>query len=335
LKVGAADVAGGVFLSSLEVELESGPKGGPFRADGLVRFVSAHVGTDFTVNQARFLGNPAGGAATMPSSSANGLYALLLSVRGVFTWCNVELRDNAKLDLSAATISLFVDQERSWPPPGNLLIDGLTYSLLAFVDTPVPSGDAAAARLRWLANQPPGYHLQPYRQLAKVLRESGDDAGATKVMIASADARYAQHGLGGRVVGWLLKVTIGYGHRPMLTILWSLAVVLFGWMVVRLAKEATVMRRTYPENAPVVSQDRYERLRPFVYSLDVFLPFVDLHQEHYWWPDGEAFSQLVVLGLPLQLSGALVLYYLWAQIIAGWILSAIFVAGVTGLIAND
>jgi len=33
--------------------------------------------------------------------------------------------------------------------------------------------------------------------------------------------------------------------------------------------------------------------------------------------------------------GSVVEYYLWAQIIAGWILSAIFVAGVTGLIRND
>jgi hypothetical protein len=28
-------------------------------------------------------------------------------------------------------------------------------------------------------------------------------------------------------------------------------------------------------------------------------------------------------------------YYLWLQVIAGWLLSAIFIAGVTGLIHND
>jgi hypothetical protein len=44
-----------------------------------------------------------------------------------------------------------------------------------------------------------------------------------------------------------------------------------------------------------------------VVSLDVFLPFVNLHQEQH----------------------------LWAQIIAGWLLSAIFLAAVTGLIRND
>jgi len=28
-------------------------------------------------------------------------------------------------------------------------------------------------------------------------------------------------------------------------------------------------------------------------------------------------------------------YYLWLQIMAGWLLSAVFIAGLTGLIQND
>src|SRR5262249_368387 len=127
----------------------------------------------------------------------------------------------------------------------------------------------------------------------------------------------------------------GYGHRPMLTIMWSLVVVLLGWAVVRTAKAASVMRPTFPENVPAGSERRYERLYPFLYSLDVFLPFVNLHQEHYWWPDADASGLCRVLGVPLKLNGAFVLYYLWVQVMAGWLLSAIFIAGVTGLIVND
>jgi hypothetical protein len=37
----------------------------------------------------------------------------------------------------------------------------------------------------------------------------------------------------------------------------------------------------------------------------------------------------------LWLFGSFLRYYLWMQIIAGWLLSAIFVAGVTGLMRND
>jgi hypothetical protein len=95
------------------------------------------------------------------------------------------------------------------------------------------------------------------------------------------------------------------------------------------------MRPTYPDNALAAGDRRYERLYPLLYSLDVFLPFVNLHQEHYWWPDADASGRCRVLRATVNCRGSFVLYYLWAQIIAGWILSAIFVAGVTGLIKGD
>jgi hypothetical protein len=58
-------------------------------------------------------------------------------------------------------------------------------------------------------------------------------------------------------------------------------------------------------------------------------------QEHYWWPDAERSGECSVLGARFKMSGAFLRYYLWAQVIAGWLLSAIFVAGVTGLMRND
>src|SRR5215470_13197436 len=117
------------------------------------------------------------------------------------------------------------------------------------VQAPVDAG----SRLRWLALQR-GYHPQPYRQLARVLAESGDDAGAMRVRIASEDLRYSRYSAPGRIWGAFLKYTIGYGHRPMLTIMWSLAVVLLGWVVVRTARAASVMRPTFPENVPAGSE---------------------------------------------------------------------------------
>jgi hypothetical protein len=72
-----------------------------------------------------------------------------------------------------------------------------------------------------------------------------------------------------------------------------------------------------------------------LYSLDVFLPFVDLHQEHYWWPDEAASGECAIAGRRVLIRGSHLRVYLWVQIIAGWLLSAIFVAGVTGLIRSD
>ena len=62
---------------------------------------------------------------------------------------------------------------------------------------------------------------------------------------------------------------------------------------------------------------------------------MDLHQEHYWWPDARASGHFALFGHDMRISRRILRYYLWLQVIAGWLLSAIFVAGVTGLLRND
>jgi hypothetical protein len=112
-------------------------------------------------------------------------------------------------------------------------------------------------------------------------------------------------------------------------------VVVVGWIVTAIAKRAGVMRLTWPESTPPPGGDSTTSLHPLLYSLDVFLPFVNLHQEHYWWPDDAATGNCSILGNRFEVHGSALRYYLWLQIIAGWLLSAIFIAGVTGLLRND
>ena len=314
---GAVAVTGVSARAGHDIYLTNLPVYGDFQAEGLVQFPAARVGGLVWVNHAHFKGS---------DGSPNGLLLGSASMR-ILSWQQVELQKNAKLDLGSASADSMFDDEQSWPAPGNLILDNFTYQAVG------PISDAAM-RLRWLARQPPGFHPQPYRELAKFLREAGDESGALKVLVAGDDARYAQLGGLGAAWGWFLKWTIGYGHRPLLTVFWAALVVAIGWFVVSAAAKAGVMRPTYPENRPA-DDSRYEVLHPLLYSLDVFLPFVNLHQEHYWWPDARASGQCSALGLPVRLTGALVLYYLWAQIIAGWLLSAIFIAGVTGLLRNE
>jgi len=305
------------------------------QVNGVLDFTSAQVQSNFVVNRAKFSGKP----AEQHGFEGGGLVA-----RGGLVWTEVTLEPGAFLDLRGAQLGGIIDDEGSWPSPGKLLIDGLSYKGLVsrrprdaaagLNYNEIGEALPARSRLRWLALQP-GFHQQPYQQLAKVLEESGDDSGAMQVLVAKEDLRYAHYGPLGRLWGGFLRYTVGYGHRPMLTIMWSMGFVLVGWLIVRGAKAAAVMRPTYPENALAAGDRRYEHLYPFLFSLDVFLPFVNLHQEHYWWPDADATGACRVLGRTLNLRGSVVLYYLWAQIIAGWILSAIFVAGMTGLIKGD
>jgi hypothetical protein len=302
---------------ALNVLMLKSPPFDAFRAEGEVTFFSAHIGGNLFASGATF-----GGAA----QQVHGLSLARASIKGALTWQNVKLENGARLDLSASTVQVLADDEASWPPQGGLQLDGFSYSILVPLD--------ARDRLRWLGLQP-GFSPQPYRQLAKVLRESGDDASAVKVLIAAADSRYQQYGLPGRLLGWFLKVTIGYGHRPLLALLWALGIVLVGWVAVFIGKRAGVMAPTWPENKPPDARKSYEELQPLLYSLDAFLPFVNLHQEHYWWPDATVSGECAVLGRNITVGGRALRYYLWLQIVAGWLLSAIFIAGVTGLLRND
>jgi hypothetical protein len=299
---------------------------GPVVVNGLVQLVNS-TSTGLAAGGIQFLG---------AQTELHGLIASAATFKNWVVWTGNTLSDGTTLDLGNVTTAAFYDDEKSWPQPGHLLIDGLTYASFGGgaqqLFGPPPPRDAAT-RLRWLALQP-GFHPQPYRQLAKVLAESGDDAGALQVRIAAEDLRYAQFGALWRAWGALLKYTIGYGHRPLLTVLWALAIIVFGWALVRTAARANLMRQTYPENTPTGVERHYESLNPLLYSIDVFFPFVNLHQEYYWWPDSEAAGEWRILGRSVRF-GSLIRYYLWFQIGAGWLLSAIFVAGVTGLIRGD
>ncbi len=306
------------------------------RFHGMVVLDAAKVGGNVVAGPfgaftgARFLGE---------STEPHGLEMQGTSLAGGLYLSGVELQNAATLDLRASSVIGLVDDEKSWPQPGSLALEGFTYGHIY-------AGPADTRnRLRWLGlgsgPHPPwlvlpgGFQPQPYQQLAHVLRNGGDEAGARAVLVAEEDARYRELGTPARLWGTFLKYTIGYGHRPLLAIFWMAGVVGMGWALVAIGKRAGVMRLTWPETTPLPTGDPTTGLSPLLYSLDVFLPFVNLHQEHYWWPDESAAGTCRIAGLHLPVRGSVLRTYLWLQIIAGWLLSAIFVAGVTGLIRGD
>jgi len=318
-----AEIGGYFYLMGAESPGVTGlsfERGGPAKVNGELRFRATRT-SGVLVWDAVLSGS---------TGTSDGFFGPEMSASAVFFWINVTLDSGTQLDLTGASIGYLGDQERSWPAPGNLIIDGLTYSGFQPGFAPVD----ADTRLKWLALQP-NFHPQPYRQLAKVLREMGDEKGAVKVLIAEGDSRYRQMALPGRLIGTFLKYTIGYGHRPLLALFWSLGVVVLGWVMLSIGARAGVVAPSWPEHLPVEATKSHEELHPLLYSLDIFLPVVDLHQENYWWPDATKSGGVSVLGRRITISGRMLRHYLWLQIIAGWLLSGIFLAGVTGLIRND
>jgi len=81
---------------------------------------------------------------------------------------------------------------------------------------------------------------------------------------------------------------------------------------------------------PSVSED-YPAFNAVVYSIDVFLPIIDLHQQRYWLPNANRGHEVPLLICKCK-AGALLRWYFWAHIILGWVLSSLWIASVTGLV---
>ena len=230
-----------------------------------------------------------------------------------------------------------VDDKASWPAPGKLHLDGLIYNTFARA-----SPCNARERLEWLQRQPAlPFKPQPYQQLAEVLRRSGREADAKKVLIARERARRKHGGLTrkGRVWSVILDVMIGHGYKPYKIIPWGAVFVLLGWALFYHGHEAGRMVPV-DEGAYASAEYRqtgkppagYPAFNAFVYSLDTFLPIVDLHQETYWEPSSGSYctgwSQNDHYDPWLR-------FYLWFQILAGWFVTTLGVAGFTGLVRKD
>ncbi len=83
----------------------------------------------------------------------------------------------------------------------------------------------------------------------------------------------------------------------------------------------------------------YDGFHALIYSLENSLPFVKLGQVDHWQPDPRpmAFvwcSTVYRFTVCASLAGALRCFQ-WFQILSGWVLGTLFIAGVTGIIRKD
>ena len=174
----------------------------PFKSEGTVNLDGTQI--DGSLSCAGVFSNPRGDAL----SAYRAVVKNGISLRGFTADGKVNLNgvaaegdfvcsggdfQNATLNLTDASVATLIDSGLNdtphglpvdppatiWPRPSRLLIDGFIYGRISSeglfdVDK----------RLNWLALQPQSpFYPRPYIQLAKVLRESGDDNGAKRVLI--------------------------------------------------------------------------------------------------------------------------------------------------------
>lgn len=178
--------------------------------------------------------------------------------------------------------------------PRRLHLNGFVFDSLRPYDVPVK------ARISTLNRHPDGFRSHPYEQLADWYRRTGRDDLARRTQLAKMRARRSTLRPPGRLFGYLLDWTVGYGYRS-----WQAA----GWLVLLLTAGTTVFAAERPR--PIKPPDERPQFDAFIYSLDLLIPISTFGQQEAWDPVG---------------------WTRWAAytlIAAGWILATALIAGVT------
>jgi hypothetical protein len=333
-----------IFAQSVDVKRGVFMRDG-FRARGRVSLAGAAIGGQLACTKGEFI-NPPGYALT--AQAANVKRSVLLrdgfkavgkvdlnraTIDGYFIWKKVASRKGATLHLRSARIGTLQDDQRSWPDKGKLFLHGLVYDEIAPV--------RAKSRIEWLRRQPnKPFRPQPYEQLAAVLRKSGYEEDAKRVLIAKGQdrVRYAQMRSYERCWHRLLGLFIGYGYRPWRAFWIGLAVATVGSVLFGIGFRKGLLTPTkkegYAPEDPLNDKSYYPKFNALVYSFDAFVPLIVLHQASYWLPNANRGKELSKLKWFRLRTGGLLRLYLWFHIILGWVLSTLFVVGLSGLIRS-
>jgi len=311
-----------------------------FKAEGEVYLVGAKIGGQLVCTGGQFI-NPNGKAINADSIivdkhvflfnhfEAEGKIDFVGAViGGIFLWHKVEFPERITLDLRSANIGTLHDEPKSWPNNGKLFLNGLTYSEIYD-----KSPKDAKTRIEWIRRQydPENkkdlqFRPQPYEQLAEVLKKSGNEDDAKEVLIAKNKDR----------LKWGPKLTfselwwyrifgplIGYGHKPLRSLKYIAGCIVLGWILFGYGHRNNYIRS--------ISNDS-PKFNSIVYSIDTFVPLIDLQQAKYWLPKAKYGPELFHFKSYVIRVGSIFRLCHWMLIAFGWILTTLFVVGLTGLV---
>ena len=253
-----------------------GKAGDALSASGAVIKGSVFLNNGFTATgQVRLLGVQIGGNLECDGATFDGKdgYALLadgMVVERALIFRNLVNPVNG-VSLVACHVGQLVDDFGSWGE--RLILDGFTYESIVG-DAPTDAG----ARLAWLDKQPKIYtgldgdgsnfKPQPWRQLAKVLREMGHAEDARQVSI-EFEVRLRKANLIGqtpkqwsklrsliyrnitRYGHWLFWLFTGYGYRPLRLLTWMFGV----WVFCAIFYWYAALEGVFAPSSPLVFQN--------------------------------------------------------------------------------
>jgi hypothetical protein len=313
-----------------------------FSAEGEVNLLSAQIGDNLECDAAIFR-NPTGKALNADRITVlgnvllrNGFSAtgevrfVNALIKGTLVCTGVREPGSLFLNLRSANAGAIHDEKASWPAPGKLGLDGFVYGHISGGITDVKS------RIAWLELQKP-FTPQPYRQLAKVMRDMGVERGRLRVLYQMEDQLWKEENpLSRALIGRPLSVAVGYGYYPLRALVGLLLLVAIGWGVYA---GAAAHRAMAPKDAQAyayfkekgIPPSYYAPFSPLVFSLENSLPLVKLGQADFWQPDR---SPNNVTGTAAG-SGRMLAVFFRAHVLLGWALATLFIAGVSGIVQKD
>lgn len=254
-------------------------------ADGPVNLVGVQAGGAITVQ------------ATVVRARSRDFSLLLIEARASLLTLRPAPGSDGLVSLRDARVGRLVDDPVNWPVACRVELDGLTYERLSRRSEDVAQW-SARQRLAWMARCGAGFAPGPYDQLAAALARDGREQEARQVRVARERRRYRAMGWAGTVWGAVQDAGLGFGYRPGRALAWLLLVVAAstGWF-------------TWSGPLRAVKADEAPAWDPFLYSVDVLVPLLDLGHDKAFDPAGA--DKAVML----------------AVMAAGWILATTVVAG--------
>jgi hypothetical protein len=313
--------ANGIALYLDFAEITGGLFANGFTADGEVRAFGAQIKHEFDLDTAS-LRNPTGKALSLELSSITMLGLTPSVTEGVVSLYRAQIGDLVTGEL----------------PPAPLVATGWEVS-----DIHGPLRENVEAAMRWLETNPESAKpsqktsVQPWHALAAVYERNGDPASARKLRYAAAKKLTSQSSGLTKVAGWLYDGLVGHGYYPLRTLGWLAAMVLVGWLVVAVAQEdivpanvkdaiaamddhAAATKTTalpFTARTPCESHPAYPCENSFTFAFNALAPASVSSTDTYWTVKHGAYWLTVMLAL-LKLFG--------------WVLAALLIAGVTGLL---
>ncbi|WP_406273633.1 hypothetical protein OHT93_25975 [Streptomyces sp. NBC_00191] len=298
-----------VELSKANAEQGEDPRG--FSADGKVVLSDAKIG----------------GKLDCSGGSFKNEQSIAIDAKGL-TAGSVIFSDQSRLD---GTVDLRRVQVSGRLQAGICLqasqvrLKGLTYASL---------GDEAPdlkKRLQWLRGKE--YIPQVYRQLASVYQSQGDKGDAKRILVAGESAQFRKRAWPIKVLGWIFRGTVGYGYYPALVLVWLVGLEVVGGVLFSFLRSDMLLAPIYINpftdradfhhplgsitGAHGETDHGYPAYQPWLYTLDLLLPVVNLRQSDIWIPHRAAEWCSIIF------------------IIAGWALATALVVGLGSMFTRD